>query len=211
MLMWLCFFLPPCSQTRMRRVRFRKKASVVCTEKSFIIILQKDPCSTYQYGFLLKPNTVLLITLLPLHAKVLHVNSHSHDSQHRYRVSQCHDLGSSHLCRILTKPYAVLQCCWTNQPYQMFESWALSNYNLSGSQDADECEGITVQSHTRHWHSASDSSTRPPNPAPRISLRCRWSWFQTSPFVVRQWLMWRPQTLTSTLYLCWLRPRPHQS
>lgn len=100
---------------------------------------------------------------------------------------------SSHFCLFLTKPSTALQCYWTNQPYQWFESWALPNYNLSGSQDADECGGITVQSHTRHWHPASDSSTRPPNPAPRISLRCRWSWFQVSSFVFLHWLKYRPQ------------------
>lgn len=88
-----------------------------------------------------------------------------------------------HLSLICIKPSAVLQCYWTNQPYRLLESGALPNYNLSGSWDADECEGITVQSHTRHWHSASDSSTRPPNPAPRVTLRRGRSWFQVPWFV----------------------------
>lgn len=43
--------------------------------------------------------------------------------------------------------HTTLHCNWTNQPYQLFDCGALPNYNLSGSQDTDECGGITVQSH----------------------------------------------------------------
>lgn len=86
--------------------------------------------------------------------------------------------------RSLWSPPRV-QCYLTNQPYQSCESLrAHPNYNLHGSGGADEREGITVQSNTRHWHSA---STRPPNPSPRVSRRCGRSWFQVSSFVFLQW------------------------
>lgn len=35
----------------------------------------------------------------------------------------------------------------TNQPYQLFESGALPNYNLCRSEDADECKSITGRPH----------------------------------------------------------------
>lgn len=71
----------------------------------------------------------------------------------------------------------------TNQPYQLFESGALPNYDLCGSEDADECKSITGRSHQLPLTLCRTHRPDPSNPAPRITARCRWGWFSASSFV----------------------------
>lgn len=105
---------------------------------------------------------------------------------------------------IWIKPSTALQCYWTNQPYQLLESGALPNYNRSGSQDADECGVITVQSHGQHSHSS--HWTHRPGPlillresfwdADEVDFKCLYLLF-----FLLQWLMYTPSLSLPSLLI----------
>lgn len=92
-------------------------------------------------------------TILPPHPFGLSVSCPCLSGSNYFLPS--HNIHAGHFCVLIQSSprthlhllHFPLRHYLTNQPYQLFQSGALPNYNLGGSEDAGECKSITGRSH----------------------------------------------------------------